>query len=274
MMRRLPWAVMLVSSWVFAAVTPDPGHPTPPSAEEIVARNVTARGGLDAWRAIHAMFWAGHVEGAGQQASSVRFVLEQARPNRTRFGVNVAGEDSLRVFDGERGWKLHPKHGIRPDVQPFSAEEVRFAKDAEVIDGPLIDYAAHGAKVTLGGREEVDGHQAWRIDVVRASGARETVWVDASTFLDVRYDRTSFKPKGDEVRISVHYHDFRGFDGVQIPTVLDLGGSAGAPSSRMVIEQVLLNPDLDEFAFAEPGKLHLQSRPRNASAAPQPSATE
>lgn len=263
--RSVLLLALLTPGWAFAAVQPDPAAPSQPTAEEIVARNVAARGGLDAWRGVHAMLWAGRVENGGGPTSSARFVLEQARPNRTRFGVSVTGEESLRVFDGQRGWKMRPKQGIRPDVQPFSAEEIRFAKDAEVIDGPLIDYAAHGNRISLGGLEDVEGKKAWRIDVLRGSGASETVWIDADTFLDLRYERTSYKPKGDEVKISIHYHDFRKFDGVQIPTVLDLGGGGSAASSRMVIEQVLINPELDEFAFAEPGKPHLLSKPRPES---------
>jgi outer membrane lipoprotein-sorting protein len=211
------------------------------------------------------MAWTGRIDGGGAQLGPVRFTLKQARPNRSRFEIEIHGEQNVRVFDGTRGWKQRPSRGIRLDVEPYTEAEVRFAKDAEIIDGALIDYAAHGSRVALGGLEEVQGRKAWRIDVLRASGAQEKVWVDAETFLDLQYERTSFRPSGEPVKVTVSYHDFRAFEGVQLPGVIDLGGSGGTPPGHMVLEGVAINPTFDELTFAEPGKLY----PRSASA-PEP----
>lgn len=230
------------------------------SAEQIVDRNVSARGGLDAWRQIRTMVWTGHMQGASADQPMMQFVLDQARPNRTRFEVNAMGKVSLRVFDGVRGWKLHPGHGTSPEVQPFDLKEVRFAQEEQVIDGPLIDYASRGATVTLAGLEEVGGHRAWHLDVTRASGAMESVWVDAETFLDLRYDRTSYGPGGHPVLVTVYYHDYHPVEGRQIPAVIDLGGSYDRPASRMVIEQVQLNVDLDPRTFTVAGSIRHRAK--------------
>ena len=238
-----------------AAASQNPAVKPALTVDQIIERNVAARGGLAAWRKIQSMAWTGLIDGAGQQAGTLRFTLKQARPNRSRFEVDVHGEASVRVFDGQHGWKQHPSRGIKLDVEPFNATEERFAREAEIIDGPLIDYAAHGSQVLLGGMEEVQGRNTWRIEVVRASGAQERVWVDAETFLDVQYERTSFRPSGEPVKVTVAYHDFRAFDGVQLPGVIDLGGAPGQPSGHMVLEQVVINPPLDALTFAQPGKL-------------------
>lgn len=250
---------LLLPAVGFADVQPVPGTGPALTAEQIVERNVSARGGLEAWRRIRAMVWTGHMDSSASDTGSLRFVLQQARPNRTRFEVTALGQQSLRIFDGLHGWKVRPTRGIRPDVEPFSIQEVRFAQDAEIIDGPLIDFAAHGSRIKLGGLEDEQGRKAWRIDVVRASGAQESVWIDAETFLDLRYDRTSFRPSGEPVKVSQYYHDYRSHDGAQIPGVVEFGGTGGAPANRMVIEQVALNPQLDADAFAAPGTVHRRS---------------
>src|SRR5258705_4651824 len=116
------------------------------SAAEIVAKNVAARGGLDAWRKVDTMSWIGHIESAHAPAPRMPFRLEQKRPNKTRLQLDALGEKSLRVFDGLWGWKLRVGHG-RPAVQPFTPQELKFAQTAHVIDSPLIDYAAKGHSV-------------------------------------------------------------------------------------------------------------------------------
>jgi len=243
----------LAPVWAVAAVQAMPPPGPALSAEQIVERNVSARGGLDAWRQIRTMVWAGHMLGSSPDQPMLQFVLDQARPDKTRFEVNAMGKVSVRVFDGLHGWKLRPGRGLTPDVQAFDIKEVRFAQEEQVIDGPLIDYAARGSQLTLVGLEDVGGRQAWHLDVTRASGTRESVWVDAETFLDARYDRISYGPGGNPVLVTVFYRDYHQVQGVQIPFLIDMGGVYDKPANRMVIEHVALNVDLDPRVFAEPG---------------------
>src|SRR5882757_6459706 len=55
------------------------------TAPEIISKNLAARGGLEAWRKIQTMAWAGHMESPNSPVTDMRFVLEQERPNKTRF---------------------------------------------------------------------------------------------------------------------------------------------------------------------------------------------
>src|SRR3974390_2880741 len=86
----------------FATVAPAEAEAPPPklSAEQIVAKNVAARGGLAAWKGVQTMVWIGHIESAHAPVPSVLFVLQQQRPNRTRFEINALGQKTVRGFDG------------------------------------------------------------------------------------------------------------------------------------------------------------------------------
>src|SRR5215831_15734474 len=132
------------------------------TAAQIVEKNAAARGGLEAWRRIQTMVWVGHVESADAPASRRSFILEQKRPNKTRF-----------------------------EITADTTDELAFANAAQVIDGPLMDYAAKGVVVTLDGVDEVEGRKAYRLNVRLPSGLRQVVWIDAGTFLDIKYDRVS-----------------------------------------------------------------------------------
>lgn len=251
--------VLSVSLTVFvltAVLAPHPSlakaGPRKLSAEQIVARNVAARGGLEAWRKVQTMIWMGHIESVHATVPSMQFMLAQQRPNRVHFEINALGDKTVRVFDGSQGWKLRPGHG-RPEVQPFSGEELQFEQEGPGIDGVLIDSAAKGSSVEVQGVDEIDKRDAYHLVVHTASGETQHVWVDAKTFLEIRYDRPARAAGGASRTVSVVYRDYKATEGLQIPSVIETGVGSGNTPDKMVIEKVLLNPPLDALTFSEPG---------------------
>ena len=223
------------------------------AAEQIVARNVAARGGLEAWRKLQTMLWMGHIESVHATVPSMQFVLVQQRPNSVHFEINALGDKTVRVFDGHQGWKLRPVHG-RPEVQPYSSQELQFEEEGPGIDGVLIDCAAKGSSVEVQGVDEIDKRDAYHLVVHTASGETQHVWVDAKTFLEIRYDRPARAAGGGASRtVSVIYRDYKATDGLQIPSIIETGVGSGNTPDKMVIEKVLLNPPLDALTFSEPG---------------------
>ncbi len=54
------------------------------------------------------------------------------------------------MYDGTHGWKLRQASSGSPDLQPFTPDELNFARDAQGIDGPLMDYLAKGNERRIG----------------------------------------------------------------------------------------------------------------------------
>ena len=239
------------------------------TAEQIVAKNVTARGGLEAWRKIQTMVWVGRMQVPSAPIPGMRFVLEEKRPNKTRFELTSLTEHSMRVFDGTGGWKIRPGRQGR-SVTPYTEQEISFARGEQVIDGPLIDYKAKGNTVTLQGIEEVEGRKAYRLNVRLASGQRQDIWVDAQTFLDVRMDRLSYNTAGAPRIVPVYYRDFKPFEGLQIPTTIETGVGSGSPTNKMEIERITVNPPLEDRVFAPP----VESRKPNTVSNPAVAAQQ
>jgi hypothetical protein len=124
----------------------------------------------------------------------------------------------VRVLDGTQGWKLRAAQNVgRPDAQPFAAEELKFARAGQGIDGPLIDSAAKGSLVTLEGLDAIEGHTAYRLEVRLLAGERDRLWIDAKTLLDIRCDRVvdGAGPAGLPRKVvSLLYRDYKTFDGL------------------------------------------------------------
>jgi outer membrane lipoprotein-sorting protein len=248
-MRRIV-AAALMTGFAAAAL----GAGTVLTAEQIVERNVAARGGLEAWRKIDTMMWFGHLESARAQLPSMPFTMQQKRPNKSRFEINTPGDKTLRVFDGTHGWKVKPaRNGRGGTPEPYTPQEVTFAFRSQGIDGPLIDYQAKRNMVVLEGTDEVEGHQAFRLKVELASGETDHVWIDATTFLEVRYDRPTYGPAGTPQTVSMFYRDYRPVENLQIPMVIETAGGPGAPPDKIVIDRVFLNTPVDDRVFALPG---------------------
>lgn len=248
-----------IAVWVLAgcvataAVADEPFAAPELTAAQIVDKNVVARGGLEAWRNIQTMVWVGHVESSATPAPSLPFLLEMKRPNKTRFKIKVQNQMTERIYDGSHGWKVRPAGSGRPELLPYTDEELRFARDGQGIEGPLIDYQAKGIVVTLDGTDEVEGRKAYRLNVKLPSGASHHVWVDAQTFLDVKYDRQSRNAGGQTGTVSVFYRNYQTVEGLQIPLTIESRADMAKATDKMVIDKISLNLPLDDQIFAKPG---------------------
>jgi hypothetical protein len=255
------------------------------TAAQIVEKNVAARGGLQAWRAVQAMSWAGKMDvGGGSVERSRRmaqhrparggrmeltdnkdaatngeagkqvelpFVLEMKRPSKSRVEIEFAGKTAVQVYDGTNGWKLRP-YLNRNDVEPLTAEEAKSEAGKGALDGPLVDYAAKGTKVEFEAVEPVEGHDAYKLKLTTKYGDVKHVWIDKESFLDVKVEGTPRRMDGRARNVWIYQRDFRSVQGVMIPFVLETAVDGYRETHKMVIDKVEVNPKLDDALFAKP----------------------
>ncbi len=225
------------------------------SAAQVIERNIAARGGVEAWRKVETMVWLGHLERNTRDAQRIPFVMQLRRPNLTRFELKEQFNQFTRIFDGTRGWKIRPASDGRPESKSFSPEEVNFARAEFVPDGPLVDYVAKGVTADLDGIDTVEGRKAYRLSLKLPSGAERKVWIDLKTNLEIRYDRPATSPLKPGAPVSVYYRDYELVDGLRLPRSIETasGGGPGAEGAdKLVIDRILVNPKLDDGAFAPP----------------------
>ncbi len=237
---------------MFAATAFASGAPPDLTVDQIIARHVAASGGARAWRDIKTMAWTGHIASGRVGNYGVPFLLMFSRPNSTHFEIMAQNQKSLRLFDGTTGWKSRPTSQGAPAWQSYSAEEIRFAQDAAGLDGPLFDYKDKGVRVALKGTGAVEGHQAYRLEVTLPSGQTRTDWIDANSFLELRYDRLVHDETGRTGEVSVYYRNHHNVQGLVLPLTIETGDVAGKFGDRMTIEKIAFNPTLPDNAFSKP----------------------
>lgn len=254
--------IVLTVTWLACGASVQAASaPLAKNADEVIARNTAARGGLSAWRKVETLVYLGHIERAERVSDGPRvpFVMQMKRPNMTRFEVKEQYNRYSRIFDGQHGWRVRPGVDGRPQTTNFSAAEVAFAQAEYVIDTPLIDARSKGVSVGLDGIDRLDGgRKAYRLSLKLPGGAERKVWVDVKTNLDVRYDRPATSPYAPGKSVSVYYSQFRPEGGLQIPhcieTTAAAGRTVGQAADKLIVERVLINPKLDAMAFTPPAR--------------------
>jgi hypothetical protein len=257
------------------------------SAADIVNKNVAARGGLQAWRAVQTISWAGKLGAGGNQRATLPipapgpkpttqetfstrpvdevqlpFVMEMKRPRKVRFELQFAGQTAIQVFDGANGWKLRPYLNRRV-VEPFTPDEMKMASRQADLDGPLVDYAAKGTQIELAGMEKVENRDTYKLKLTTKNGEAMHVWIDAETFLEAKIEGQPRMLDGTYHPVEVYYRDYRPVGGLQIPYVLEtrvlpvaqtkLGFKDPAfPPEKIIIDKVAVNPKFDESLFLKP----------------------
>jgi hypothetical protein len=243
---------MVASLLTAAAVAGEVGTAQNLTVEQIVEENVAARGGLEAWRKVQTMVWDGYVETGNPAAPITRFVYEWKRPNKMRSEITVAHEKSLYVFNGAAGWKVSPSDTGAPALRRYTRSELRSARDAQGIDGLLIDHQARGIEVALDGLDQIEGHSTYRLNVTLPSGARRRVWVDAQTFLEFKSEREPNPARGHIAPAPVYYRSYQRVDGLVVPRTIETEPRGATAAHTMVIEDVTLNPSLSGAHFERP----------------------
>jgi len=222
--------------------------PTTLSLEQILERNLEARGGLEAWKAVKTLRMNGSVSVGGEDT---RLTIEFKRPGKFRFETEVQDSVVVQAYDGSTAWALPPFGG---EAVRMPEEQADFAKEQADFEGPLIDHEAKGTKLELQGREDVDGRNAYKLSFVNENGNDGTLYLDPETFLELR-QRSRREIQGQEVDVVVSLEDYKKVGGIVVAHTIKQSLSV-APAPQVVsLDSVELNIDLpdDRFAFPDEG---------------------
>ncbi|WP_245982990.1 outer membrane lipoprotein-sorting protein [Trinickia fusca] len=221
------------------------------SAAQIVDRNVAARGGLQAWRAVNTMTVSGQLEAGGTKNTPLPFTMTFKRPHKSRIEIRFNDQTAFQVYDGTQGWKVRPFLG-RNEVEPYTPAEAKTAASWTELDGPLVDYAAKGTRIDVLGMEMIEGHRAYVLKLTMKDTTSRRVWIDASSFLELKIDGDARKLDGKMHNVAIFYRDYRKESGLVMPHTLETVVVGARGTHKLTIDKVALNPQADDALFAKP----------------------
>jgi len=229
------------------------------TAEEVVAKNIQARGGIEKIRGVKTLRMTGTMLVGEDRLPTT---IEWKRPSSTRWEFEADDQTAIQVFDGKNGWTLMPFEG-NTDPEPMSSAELEDIALQADLDGPLVDAEAKGNKIELLGKDDAEGRAAWKLKVTRKNGETRFVYIDAETFLQT-LTITNRTVDGRNIEIKSVIDDYRSVDGLQLPHSFDATAPGMPQGQSLRFSKAEVNVPIDDSRFQKP------SVKRPGSPAPRP----
>jgi len=231
------------------------------TVDEIVAKNLAARGGVERLKALESAKITGDVL---QQGMKIHVVTYAKRPNMMRRDMEStippgmpprAGGPppgtkvkTVIAFDGTNVWVMNSLMGDA--AQPMTGPQGDLARQDADFDSVLMDYKAKGHKVELVGKETIDGKSAYHLRVTKKIGFVQEYYLDAETGLEMRTSSVSDQ-NGERSEIRTDLSDYRTVNGLTMPFTMKQSIN-GKPVAEVSISTWEVNVPIDDGIFRMP----------------------
>jgi hypothetical protein len=217
-----------------------------PTADELIQKNIAARGGIERMKAITTMR---HTRTVGTPFSNVKVVMIRQRPNLLRIEQTPPGRPTTaRIVTSEGSWDETPQ-GWKARSASNLAEGLDVDAD---FDGFLVDYQAKGHRAEYIGLDKVGGKPAHHLKMTLKSGAERLVYLDPVTFLERRHTGSLRTPTDQAVPYIMDFSDWREVNGVLFPFAMDEDREAMGQTYAIYVESIEVNVPVDAAGFAAP----------------------
>ncbi|MDE3253529.1 MAG: hypothetical protein KGO92_12025 [Bacteroidota bacterium] len=209
------------------------------TADEIIAKYITAIGGADKWTKIQSIKVEGQVE---VQGVTIPYTMQGVQMKGMRVDAEFQGNKIIDIVTPEKGWSQNPLAG-KASLDPISDDELKAKIDELDFQDAFIDYKAKGSTVEFLGKEEEDGNEYYKIKLTSKNNNEKTYFFDPQTSLVYKVE-SIIKQQGQEVKSSVKYLDYQTTDfGIKMSFKQDQGMLV------MVTKKVTVNPPVDMAIF-------------------------
>jgi hypothetical protein len=218
-----------------------------PSAEDIVAKNLAARGGLDKIRAVSSMKMTGTVTTQGMQ---IPLTVMTKRPNRMLQETTVQGTRMVSAFDGERAWAINPMLGSNQPTD-LTGPQAESVKDQSTFDGPLVGYKERGDTLEVVGPADIAGGKAWKLKLTRKNGRVMSIYIDQQSYLEKEWS-TTVEQNGMSMDFETVMSDYAQTpEGIMVARTLRtmVGGQQQGMLKVLTVE---FNTPIDDAVFKKP----------------------
>jgi outer membrane lipoprotein-sorting protein len=215
------------------------------SADEIVQKHVEAKGGIEAWKKVNALYMKMSTSMMGMEIPTEVWVQT---PDKMKNVVSFQGKNIITVIDGQEGWMVNPMMGsTKAEKLPESA--LKDMKDQADMAGPLFDYKTKGHSVELLGEDDLDGTEVYKLKLTEKEGDVSTFFIDKDSYMILKMTAKK-KVNGQEEESSIEFSDYRKVEGLSFAFSTTMGAAGQTLASK--ISELKVNPAIDAKMFAKP----------------------
>jgi hypothetical protein len=218
------------------------------TADELVAKNLQAKGGIEKMKAIKSVRMTGQFDASGFKATIGQ---ESKRPEMVRETFTVQGMTQVQAYDGSSGWQISP-FGGRKDPEMLGEDDLRGLIEDADFDGPLVDAQAKGNKIEYLGHDQVDGDDAYKLKVTLKNGDIFYYYLDPDTYLEIQVERQQFIRGSVRESVSA-MGSYKPVNGVMYPFSIE-SGPKNNPDARgkVTFTKIEANVPIEDNDFKMP----------------------
>jgi outer membrane lipoprotein-sorting protein len=217
------------------------------SLDEVIAKNIQARGGLENFRAIKTLRVTARFLQGGFRAT---YVQENKREDKIREELILQGMAQVQAYDGHTGWEIDPFRG-RKDANLMSQDDLRaLILDAD-LEGPLVDYKQKGHTAELIGHDSVEGTDCYKIKLTMKNGDVRYYYLDVDSYLEIKF-QTQLKVRGAVQYNDTMLGDYEQVEGVYFPFSVETTETGSDNWARFTVEKIEVNVPLEDTRFSLP----------------------
>lgn len=247
-MRRIPWMLIAIALLF-------PFYASAQTVDQVIARNIAARGGLDKLQALQSVRMSAKLSRGPMRAS---YIQENKRADKVRTELILQGLTQVRAYDGKSAWQVNPFRG-RKDPELMSQDDTKGLQAEADIEGPLVDYKQKGHNAELVGHDSVEGTDCFKIKLTLKNGDVRYYFLDADSYLELKIE-TQSSVRGAMRYTDTFFGDYEEVGGIYFPFSIENGEAGSENRQRFTVEKVELNVSLDDAKFSMPaGKTEAKS---------------
>ena len=248
-MKYVGLALPIFCTLLSAAQTAPPSTVAPSlTADEVIARNLDAKGGVQLLKSTETVRMTGEVT---SPRGPFKMTISAKRPDRRRTDAERRTETGeiqkvTESFDGANGWL---RMGPLPAQLVPPGPGLENAKRQAQFDSGLLNYKDTSQKVDLVSKAPVDG--AYHVRITTNDGSVTNYFIDAATGLERRTVTSVRGPTGAPVVLETRFSDYRKVDGRMVPFVVETLQD-GKPLYKTRLEKIEFNVPIDDTFFRMP----------------------
>jgi hypothetical protein len=206
------------------------------TVDDIVAKNIAAKGGVDLIRQTTNVRMTGRFTTyppagmTGRPPTEMAMTTWAKRPNLMRQETTMTPpaaeapgaparpaapsttQKMVRASDGSTIWM---QMGASPPQALPSAQAEPMMQDVE-FDSVFVDYKTRGITIALVGRQALNGREVYHLTVSRKNGPVQNYYLDAETMLETKVS-TKVSQGGSSSLVETEIADYRTVDGRTVP---------------------------------------------------------
>jgi len=213
--------------------------------DDVLAKVYDARGGLENIKSVETARFSGTFAIPGMMEAA--FTMEWKRPDKLRMSFSTPQGDGAQAYNGEKAWGEFPGAGVQ-ELNGDQADSLR--RQADLIDGPLVDWKDKGNTVEYLGEGDYEGTPVVKLKLSQTSGD-STLFLDAATFLTIHSSGTT-KMQGMESDVETYFDDYKKVDDLMMAHSIKVELIDVGMTQLLKMDKIEFNVDIADDRFDMP----------------------